>query len=654
MTTVRDFQPPERVQTNTSVQSDPAGPVPRRGTVSTARRRNSVLSSTESVNSAILKRRIARSNTIKTYHDPDRPNWKPGAEPGLDTTKEEGEDEPRLTALHEECIIHVTDVSEEHIFTQQTDNDDLKDVLNEPRPDDMPLRWISVNGLSWDVIKTLANKYGLHRLAVEDMINTRSRTKVDWYSDHAFAILTLQKLVRLCTHEEDGDCDCDSCDDDIETSGKIQKSNKPGLLWWMPDMSMENDVLPKYEPDAPANTIKAHNSTSAEAPVKYIRTLHRYEGAHNPEHTAFMEKHSALAQENLVVSVEQVAVFLMSDNTVISFFEHSGPDVEAPILERLNSPETMLRRSCDASLLMEAIIDTIVDLALPIKDAYNKARKDMQIDVLTNPDIETSKSLYIFSEEVDMLQNLFKPIVHLVNALRDHQIDPLHQAGILTTSNSRQNLLRPSATYHGNPASPSTTDQEFTHRNSPSNQRRPQANRQTTSTSVVISPIAHTYLGDVLDHCLTHIQSLEQMDASANNLSSLIFNTVGAKTNNFMMILALVTVFFSPLTFIAGYFGMNFTTFSSINEHSDAFFWVVALPSTVAFMFAVSGNVMWAGIKSWAIKNMIKRMRKAKNKRRAAGFGVVRSGAAGKARSNGFGNVDGAGSAKTKSKWTGR
>ena len=87
-----------------------------------------------------------------------------------------------------------------------------------------------------------------------------------------------------------------------------------------------------------------------------------------------MEKHSALYKENLVVSVEQVAIFLMSDNTVISFFEHSGADIEEPILERLKSPATMLRRSADASLVLQALIDAIVDLAIPVKEAYNKAR----------------------------------------------------------------------------------------------------------------------------------------------------------------------------------------------------------------------------------------------------------------------------------------
>ena len=116
-----------------------------------------------------------------------------------------------------------------------------------------------------------------------------------------------------------------------------------------------------------------------------------------------MEGHSTLADEHLTVSVEQVSVFLLADNTVISFFEQSAEDVEEPILKRLDSTETILRRSCDASLLLQSIIDAIVDLAIPLKDAYNKARKELQVDALVNPNIATSRSLHIFGEEIDML-----------------------------------------------------------------------------------------------------------------------------------------------------------------------------------------------------------------------------------------------------------
>lgn len=109
----------------------------------------------------------------------------------------------------------------------------------------------------------------------------------------------------------------------------------------------------------------------------------------------------------------------------------------------------------------------------------------------------------------------------------------------------------------------------------------------------------------MLDHCITLIQAFEQMDASANNISTLIFNTVGAKTNNFMMILAVVTVFFAPLTFISGYFGMNFASGAGL-AHPFAFFWVVAIPSLVAFMFLVFGFMLWDQVGAWFTSRGIK------------------------------------------------
>jgi Mg2+ and Co2+ transporter CorA len=111
--------------------------------------------------------------------------------------------------------------------------------------------------------------------------------------------------------------------------------------------------------------------------------------------------------------------------------------------------------------------------------------------------------------------------------------------------------------------------------------------------------------GDVLDHCISLIQAFEQMDASANNISTLIFNTVGAKTNNFMMILAVVTVFFAPLTFISGYFGMNFSSGEGL-AHPFAFFWTVAIPSLAAFVLLVFGIMAWEQIGAWVASRGIK------------------------------------------------
>ena len=75
-----------------------------------------------------------------------------------------------------------------------------------------------------------------------------------------------------------------------------------------------------------------------------LRTLQQYHASPNDPRTQFMEKHSALASRNLAVACEQVSMFLTNDNSIISFFEASAQDVEAPIVGRLQTNDTIIRQ----------------------------------------------------------------------------------------------------------------------------------------------------------------------------------------------------------------------------------------------------------------------------------------------------------------------
>ena len=613
MSVARDFESRPRASTGNSV---PLSPVNAEHPSLSLDRQPSTLSRA-STTGGMRFRGPHRSNTVTTYHEPPPydPTWVPGAEPGIDTSADDENVPHEVHSLKAECTINIVDFSEGegNVRHMQANNDTLAKALEDPRPDDMPCRWISVNGLSWDVIKCLGRKYDLHSLAIEDMIHTRTRTKVDWYADHACIILTLQKLVLL--HNSPGhEGDNEGGEDDPEAQDQRLKRSWPTR----PGQTRRKSNLPyhldKNDDGIIDEYVTAYSSTSTDSPIKPVRTLHRYESAQIPEHTLFMEKHSTLAAEDLAVSVEQVCIFLLAENTVISFFEQSAEDIEKPIRTRLNSKDTILRRSCDASLLCEAIVDAIVDLGVPVRDAYNKARKELQVDAMVSPNIATSRALHIFGEEVDMLQNLFKPIVHLVNALRDHNSEPLQLPAITN--------LSPSGTDHATPLRSEKTKRDRD--GAPTMNRKISEYRRVgplrlsdTATSVTITPLAHTYFGDVLDHCITMIQTLEQMDASASNISTLIFNTVGAKTNNFMMILAVVTVFFAPLTFISGYFGMNFASGSGL-DHPFGFFWVVAIPCLVAFMLLVFMTMLWDNIVDFFQKRGIRAHRHQRNRARRA------------------------------------
>lgn len=136
-----------------------------------------------------IKQRVHRSSTAKTYQPERRGRlWAPGQEPGIDPTQShDSYESSTVPHLFEECEIKVVDFSLESIEVHTLDNKALADFLDAPRPDWASCRWISVNGLSWDVIRLLGNDKGLHSLAIEDMMNTHNRTKADWYSDHIYS-----------------------------------------------------------------------------------------------------------------------------------------------------------------------------------------------------------------------------------------------------------------------------------------------------------------------------------------------------------------------------------------------------------------------------------------------------------------------------------
>ncbi|RMY58674.1 hypothetical protein D0862_11346 [Hortaea werneckii] len=424
-----------------------------------------------------------------------------GAEPGSQTELEEAQNESDAEPNAQIKIIdYCADRVEQHNIPASA-LDGYGRKLGKPAW--AACRWIYVNGLDTNVVTTLGNEEGLHRLALEDVLHTTTPTKVDWYKDHCFIVMTLQKLVELRR----------------ETQAR-RLSN----------------------------------------PLEHLPHTRS-----NPRH----QKWTTLTPRKHSVSVEQVSLFLRSDNTVITIFERSGPEILQPILTRLDSSKTIIRSSNDASTLVQAVIDTIIDISLPIGKDFSDAFGELEQEVLMNPTVNQSTEIYTLRSELSRFRDLIVPIGAVVRTLRDvHAMGRPVNSGADDSHNASQN--------------PNETPQ-----NGP-------ANHSGVFPKPLISPVTRTYLSDVHDHITTLTTTTYALIRSAENLTSLIFNLITAKQNESVRQLTIVSTFFLPLTFLTGYFGMNFDPMPIVNNHSDVMFWYIATPVMASIALMMIARSAWA------------------------------------------------------------
>lgn len=213
--------------------------------------------------------------------------------------------------------------------------------------------------------------------------------------------------------------------------------------------------------------------------------------------------------------------FLLFKNQLISFQESESSIFNA-LIKRL-ADGTYIRKN-DADDLLYGLLDNIVDHYFVIMEKIGDEIDNVEDELLSNPDKEVLHKIYALKRDLIFIQNTLWPMRNVVNTLSRNEFDLIDE--------------------------------------------------KTTR-----------YFRDVYDHAIQMIDITETYRDISSGMLDTYLSSISNKTNDVMKILTLYSTIFSPLSFLAGVYGMNFKYFPELNwKYSYPVFWLISIVLTIVMI----------------------------------------------------------------------
>lgn len=199
------------------------------------------------------------------------------------------------------------------------------------------------------------------------------------------------------------------------------------------------------------------------------------------------------------VDNEQISLVIKA-GLLVTFQERPG-DAFEPVRRRLREGKGFLRNG-DSAYLAYALMDAIIDSYYPVLDTYTNLMDDLDDAIRVDPTPEGSRAVHQIRRELRQLRRAVWPLR-----------DVLAQIG------------------RG----------EFE----------------------LFSESTRPAIRDCYDHTIQAIDTVDGARERASELSDLQLTMMGERTNQVMKVLTIIATVFIPLTFLCGWYGMNFDPDSS-------------------------------------------------------------------------------------------
>lgn len=243
-----------------------------------------------------------------------------------------------------------------------------------------------------------------------------------------------------------------------------------------------------------------------------------------------------LHEDDKTFESEQVSLIL-GKHYLLTVQEEPRYDCFGSIRERIRTDKGAIRRS-GPDYLAYALIDAIIDGFFPVLEAYGEQLEDLEDEVVANPTRQTLQKIHSIKRELLTLRRAIWPQRDSINALiRDG--------------------------------------------------------------SKLFSDEVLLYLRDCYDHAIQVLDMVETYREVASSLMDVYLSSVSNRMNEIMKFLTVISSIFIPLTFIAGVYGMNFSTDKSPLNMPELN-WYFGYPACMAVMIAIAVSmVLFFKRKGW-------------------------------------------------------
>lgn len=435
-------------------------------------------------------------------------------------------------------------------------NTRLDDILENCPVKDGGVRWIVVNGLSWEALGPIAAFYDLHPLAIEATLEFSQRAKAEVFKDHTFCRFplyrlarktndpnTLQKLV-LAVIKKFKSLDNTHSSENVHVGNDHLENSNIACKWDSPALSSHSipfsSTTACSTPSSSTVTMSSEQGRENDSVSKLLSTL--------PRRTLYSweSKPPGLTKGNShQVEVEQVSMFITKDNCVLTFFEHGANDIVDPLLRKLESRKSLLRESNDPTVLVQAILDAAVEMLHPISAEYQQRLLRLQEDSMSRPTLRQTRALHNLVTDLGALRSVASSMTSLLSSLQ-------------------------------------------------------------SLSNFTVCQAANVYFRDVANHTERYADEIEMLSRQAKALTGLIFNTISTSANDSLNMLSLVATIFMPMTFLTGYYGMNFKVFTALDS-DVGYYWTIAGPAagglTALLLLPWLKNILLSGLK-WSMRKI--------------------------------------------------